>query len=314
MERMRRTLIAMLAFVLSLPIAANSWTIQPPKGFEGDLFKATFALYGHRGKEERFLCTTTSFKVVPGGYDLVGAGHCVAESGAETFSVAEDVGAPETPVTVIKYEDDKDYDFAIFELKTDKQYPVITLDTVEGKSIGDDIINPNFALGLGKQLSRGTISTGILNDGNFLAQIFGAGGSSGSAVVSATNHGIIGIAVDGYYDSDGSVAVIGMGIEPIDKFYEFMTKPAPAPKPTISVEEFQQKFGKDHPFTLTVQGPNPVFTQGGYNFKVDTHGFELSDEYYYNVPVYIDVDNGRYLLTSTKEPNYSVTVTLLSKV
>src|SRR6266705_1969052 len=58
----------------------------------------------------------------------------------------------------------------------------------------------------------------------------------------------------------------------------------------IPPEVLRARFTKQHPFRLKVHGPNPVFSQGGYPFKVNTDGFELSDDYYYNVPVFIDVD------------------------
>jgi hypothetical protein len=94
---------------------------------------------------------------------------------------------------------------------------------------------------------------------------------------------------------------------------DFSAKPAPTPL-TIPADIFKSLFGKEHPFQLTVHGANPQFTQAGYVFKADTAGYELSDPYYYNVPVYIDINSsGQYRLTSTAEGNYSVEVVVISK-
>jgi|SRR5579864_632676 len=310
----------LLALILSLPLAVKASSIQPPKGFEGEVYKATFALYEHRGKQERFICTTEAYETIVGGYHLIGAGHCI-DPKADSFSVAEDIGGPETPVTVIKHEQDKDADLAIFEMKTDKAYPVIPLGTIDGEHVGDSVINVNFAVGMAKQLSEGKISSGVIpagDDGDtdvFLAQIFGAGGSSGSAVISANTHKIIGILIYGFNDDYEGLPVplnIGAGVEPIDKVQDFL-KRVIKPAPVISDTEFKQKFGPDHSFMLTVHGPNPTFTTGGHTFQAEIMGFELEDSLYYDVPVYIEKTiTGDYRLVSTQDPNLGVSVKLIS--
>jgi hypothetical protein len=314
-----------LMLMLSLGLRADRQVIiQPPKGFEGDVYKATFALYEHRGNQERFICTTEAYEKITGGYRLIGAGHCI-DPKADFFAVAENIGGSETKVTVIKSELDKNADLAVFEMKTDKVYPVIPMGTIDGERIGDVVVNVNFAVGIAKQLSEGKISSVVIpSDGDegtdvFLAQIFGAGGSSGSAVVSADTHKIIGIVIYGFQDdnNDDGISVplnIGMGVEPIDKFAAFLSRPAPPPPPTISDQEMKDKFGLEHSFMLTVHGANPVFIQAGYKFKVDTYGFELDDAVYYDVPVYIiKTDDGSYRLQSTGNANYGIDIDLIGK-
>lgn len=322
---MKGLLAFMLALLLSATaLVASTPTPQPPKGFAGEAYQATFALFGHKtvhGQDaERFLCTVWNYKKIDGGYDLISAGHCVVQSGADSYSVAETIGGPEFPVTVLKAEMDSDFDFAAFEFKTDKEYPVLTLGTVATSAVGDSIINPNFALGATKQVSLGAISSGALADGfhsivgEFLVQVFGYGGSSGSPIIAADSHTVIGILIDSFHDGDTPIN-IGVGIEPIDRFADFLTHvvPPPAKKeaaPAITTEEFNAKYGPNHPFKLTVHGPNPTFEVGGHTFKAGISGFELHEGYYYKVKVYIDRNPGGYLLVSTKKPHPSVYVIL----
>lgn len=321
---MKKFASLLLALVLSLPLAARGSVIQPPKGFIGDVFKATMMLEGiYKGQVQDF-CTVTVYEAIPGGYHLIGAGHCIGKSSGFTYAVADDVQGDSTPVTVVKSEFDKKFDFAIFELKTDKVYPVIPLGTLDGVSIGDDTINVNFAVAVGKQLSLGKVSSadlssadlsfdGVLVPGYFIAQMYGSEGASGSALISATTHKIIGIVTMQFGDDNEAQIDIGMGVESIDNFSKFLNAPTviELPKPSISLEDFNNLFGKKHPFKLTVRGPNPVFTQAGYKFQITTLGFELAD-IYYKKPVYIDVtDTGEYRLITNK--GFGVSVEFLGK-
>jgi S1-C subfamily serine protease len=249
---------------------------------------------------------------------LIGAGHCVGKSSGLTYAVADDVSGDSTPVTVVKSEFDKKFDFAIFELKTDKVYPVIPLGTLDGVSIGDDVIDVNFSLTAAKQLSLGKVSAaellfdGITVPGYFIAQFFGSEGASGSAVISAATHKIIGIATLQFSDDNEAQIDVGMGVESIDNFQEFLRAPVVQPviKPSISDSDFKQFFGKEHPFKLKVHGPNPVFEQAGYKFQCSTLGFELAD-IYYKKSVYIEkIDDGYRLITSK---GFGIGVELIGK-
>lgn len=306
---MKKLATLLLALVLSLPLAVKAQSIKPASGFNGKVMDATFALFGQLKDQTQFLCTAWNYKVIPGGYDIVAAGHCVANNPlGVTYSVAEEMNGKQMPITLIKYELDKDGDFSLFEFKTDKNYPTLDLGTVDSESIGNKIINPNFADGIAKQLSFGTISTSVNawepQQGTtpvFWVQVFGAGGSSGSPVISDKTHKVIGILIYGDRDEEtGAELVVGHGVEPIDQFYKFLDKPGQIQP--ISQEEFKEKFGPEHTFMLMVQGPNPKFDFGSHTFQCEIMGFSLSDEYYYDVPVYIDQDGrGGYRLMSTKE-------------
>lgn len=150
-------------------------------------------------------------------------------------------------------------------------------------------------------------------------QVSDTGGASGSAVVSVKTHQVIGLVV---WRLDEP---IGIGVEPISRFYKFLAGPTqihPAIEEDteglhagiqIPADVYQDHFGESHPFTLTVHGPNPRFTQEGYNFVANTFGLELSDEYYYAVPVFIQSNEDEtYSLVSTKD-GVSVPVVTLSE-
>lgn len=83
---------------------------------------------------------------------------------------------------------------------------------------------------------------------------------------------------------------------------------------TIPESTLKSSFGKTHSFMLKTHGPNPVFSRAGYTFRVETYGYELSDQYYYKVPVYVDFDlnNKMYRLYSIVGEAYSVQVTVLA--
>jgi hypothetical protein len=308
-----------LALVLLFPLAAKGSVIQSPKGFNGDVFKATMLLEGIYKDHVQDFCTVTAYETIPGGYHLLGAGHCVGKSTGYTYAVADDVDEDFTPVTVVKSMFDKKFDFAIFELKTDKVYPVISLGTLDGVSIGDDVIDVNFALSAAKQLSVGKVSSanltseGILVPGYFMTQIFGSEGSSGSALISLATHKIVGIVTMQFGDDNEAQITVGLGVESIDNFQTFLRTPImDSVKSSVSISDtdFKQLFGKDHPFKLKVHGPNPTFVQAGYKFQCSILGFELAD-IYYKKSVYIEKMDGIYRLVTSK--GYGVDLELIGK-
>lgn len=201
---MKKFILTVLLSVLLIP--TTSADIKPPADkFENTLWHATFALYGEYEGKRAFLCTTTAFEKTDTGYDLLGAGHCVIDErlpkdlkfyvAEEMFDVTGDVAPKELQqVSVIKAwrDDDKGIDFAVFHLITTKAYPVIALGDESELSVGSGVVVVNFAGAVGKQLSRGTISSQMLpNKGgdaqcdicllNFMVQYYGGSGASGSA-------------------------------------------------------------------------------------------------------------------------------------
>ena len=329
---MKKFLVLFLTFALAIGALAGS--ILPPKGFEGTVWSSTLALYGSLNNRTHFDCTTQVVGKTEGGYLLLSAGHCVQDIPAGVqFSVSDNIGSDLYPVQLVKAFEGGGIDFSLFSFKTKKVYRVLDADPVAKLRVGERVLIVNFTEGLGKQLSRGIVASDILAqsrdcasvdtcEGDFLVQAYGGPGASGSAVISEKTHKIIGVAVFGF---DGT---IGFGVEPISKMTTFLQGPN-QPHPTEDVENggplspaanpvlipndvFVAQFGSAHPFMLTVHGPNPAFTQGGYKFVADTDGFELSDDYYYNVPVFVNVSSDGYLLESTKD-GVSVILTVVGK-
>jgi hypothetical protein len=222
---------ALLAVVLALStIGASTFElpvrqIGAPSGFAGKVYDATFALYHRNPKgDDTFICTATAFEKIPGGYNLLSAGHCVDGTPAEDiFTVSDDLGHPAVPVRVVKARREANgEDFAVFELKTAGKYSVIPLGDERDTRVGDETLNVNFALALGKQFTRGMVaSAGIYKFPKyFLVDEYGNHGASGSAVVSAKTHRIIGVTI-GMTGEAG----VGLFIERISTFPEFLLAP-----------------------------------------------------------------------------------------
>ena len=246
---MKKFLITALALILlSLPVSISS-NIGEPKGFLGTAFTNTVALYATVNNKDHFDCSAAIYESVPNKlhneYHVISAGHCVQDIPVATFSIADNVGGKLTPVTLMKVRDDDTVgiDFAQFDLVTDKTYPVISLGDESTLRVGDSIINPNFAEGLGKQLSIGLVSSQSLAPttyckeescrDSFIIQTFGAGGSSGSVVISKKTHKVVGVVTAEIADDDGQIINIGMIVEPISRFQIFLQQPTqdhPAPK------------------------------------------------------------------------------------
>ena len=222
---MKKIIVALLlCLTLLLNLSAN--IIKPPKGFHGTLYNSTLILYGTWNDEIHPLCTATVYDTVPGGYLLLSAGHCVMSVPLEVkFSVADNLGQPLVPVTIVKAVRDKstNLDFSVFELKTKKIYVPIPLAENPIEQIGDKTISVNFSETLAKHVSPGQISSEAMVatkdcaicKGNFMVQLYSSAGASGSAIVSEKTHEIVGLIVG------GKDANIGAIIEPITRFIDF---------------------------------------------------------------------------------------------
>ncbi len=92
----------------------------------------------------------------------------------------------------------------------------------------------------------------------------------------------------------------------------------PIPGIQIPADTLKTKFGPGHPFWLKSHGIDPVFDFGGYRFKAVTLGRELYDPLYYDVKVYVNLDEeyktNDYRLYTTKEKGVSVSLAILGKL
>jgi Trypsin-like peptidase domain len=334
------TMKTVLAPFLALVFAVTSWagSIKPPKGFNKKLYDASYALYATsvaRGfTEPKFSCTVTAYQHFQDGYLLIGAGHCTTANpdlpADMKFFVEPDISRPPIPVTLLKavllhedfapsQVDVQPIDYAIYYLKTTAKLPTVDLGDESSLRVGSKTTNVNFSLGLAKYMAPGFVSSTLARHGEssgfFGVQMFMSHGASGSSVVDVKTRKIVGLVIAG---EDG--ATLPAWIEPISvieaqlktlNIPDLIAHPVlSSPVVVITPEDFAASFGPTHPFMLTVHGPNPVFTQAEYSFRVETDGFELSDEYYYDIPVFIDKGAEGYRLVSTKD-GLSVTVTPL---
>lgn len=221
--------LSFLLFAFFVPAVVGADSIKAPRGFAGKLYKGTFELYGTLGAGTEAVCTITPYERIPGGYHLITAGHCVKLAPPNLkFSVAEEISGTLMPVTLLRVQYEGSIDFAEFELKTNKKYSIVTLGDEHDLRIGDKVINPNFALSLGKQISRGIVSSKLLSKtasclsgcyDNFLVQMYGGKGASGSVVIAEKTRQVVGLVV---YEFSQPV---GFSIEPISRFYEFLKTP-----------------------------------------------------------------------------------------
>lgn len=251
---MRRVLgIAFLAlsFVVGGVFAASRLAnIQGPKGSDAKIADATFALYASSqtaGVSNAFICTAETVGAVSDkegqqiGYILLTAGHCTPQNpeipADATYAVSPDITSDVKqlmPVQIVKAVMNEPLDFALLYLPTKKHFAVDQIESASKVRIGDSVTDVNFALGLAKQYSHGQVATQLIHDadpqvnGDFLCQMYGGPGASGSAVLHDDK--LIGIVIYGF--TEGS---IGMGVEPIDAILAALpqtpdyTSPSPSP-------------------------------------------------------------------------------------
>lgn len=182
------------------------------------------------------MCTATAFEKKDSVYKFVSAAHCLAEddtthdrvqvSQAEWFITFDDPDQKKfypAKILAAGYQHNGD-DFAVVEVTLDITVPTMGM-AKDDPSLGEDITNIASPGGLGKQLFRGHVSMeklgrplieGEINwKGATLLQTLSGPGSSGSAVVSITQKGIVAFIVGRTRGSPSIVAI------PVSKFKKF---------------------------------------------------------------------------------------------
>lgn len=204
---------------------------------EKDFRKATALLYVQDERGTMFMmCTATAFEKKDDVYKFVSASHCLAQddtthdrvevSQAEWFITFDDLDQKKfypAKILAAGYQHNGD-DFAVVEVKLDITVPTMSLAAAD-PSLGEDITNIASPGGLGKQLFRGHVSMeklgrplieGDINwKGATLLQTISGPGSSGSAVVSIQQKGIVAFIVG---RTSGSPSVVAI---PVSKFKKF---------------------------------------------------------------------------------------------
>jgi hypothetical protein len=267
---MRKIATWLVALFIAVGISANGFDLRGPKGEDERISGATFALYASSvsaGVNDRFVCTAEAIAKVPGGYELLTAGHCTPRNseipGDATYFVATDIGGELMPVSIVKAVMKEPLDFAILYLPTKKHFNVEETQSVTEVRVNDKVTDVNFALGLAKQYSHGTVGSLRIHDadpeinGDFLVQMDGGPGSSGSGVLHDGK--LIGIVIYGF--SEGS---IGMGVEPIDAILAAIpSTPAYVAPPAQPVDNEDENDG-GNPFVKNLQR-NDRGSQRGHN-------------------------------------------------
>jgi len=205
--------IFIATIVLAFAVANLNATIKPPKGHYKKAYDATFLLYGSSiedKRENQAICSATAFRKVKGGYLLLSAGHCTKEGTPDefptdlTYSVSSDVGTPIYPVKVLKavLDEKTNVDFSVFFFPTTLKFPVIELGDESSEKVGNKTYNLNFSKAVVKMFAEGVVAAPLVPEGEpknlWLVNQFAASGASGSAVISAKTHKIIGIVSYGW--------------------------------------------------------------------------------------------------------------------
>lgn len=216
-----------------------------------------------------FTCTATIIEKIDSTWDhshdykLLTAGHCFGSLNPDSkYYVSEGIDTDPTlqRVTVLKFANTNKYDYALLELHSKHDYPVIKVSLGELPKVETPLVNMNFSLGLTQQLVKGQIvSTGVLRRGEsepgmeyrFMTSLGVGPGASGSAVVDENSREIVGL-VEAIFPgfSVGTVAVpMGKGY---DNFLidDAVTEKAPReikvapPLPRVEEESDLQIFAK----------------------------------------------------------------------
>jgi hypothetical protein len=338
---MKSTAILGLIAVLALGhLAGSGVSTYSKREFAARSKQAAGAIFLMREGKRRFICSGTMFgRTAEGDGLFLTARHCVWKDGdpeegtqpgllgSEEISFSDNEQGPF--YTAVPYKISTTDDVAILRLVNGVGLPIVRLGDEGRLQPGDTLTNYTYALDFGKMPVELKAVAPVFNHfpndllSNYPAWShampvngLAAPGSSGSGLFDPKQRSLVGIIVGGG-PSLGSLAIA----IPISRAWRLLSdagqdvspKAKPAPL-SIPADEFAAKFGKDHTFKLPTQSGDAQFTQGGYVFKVDTLGMGLSPEYYYDVPVYIDVTApSQYRLFTTAKEGYSVDVILVSK-
>jgi hypothetical protein len=177
--------------------------------------------------KENFTCTATIIYANPdlGEYMAITAGHCFDWKELDNYYVSD--GINEKPVMhkaiVQKFENDERYDYAVLTFRSLRPHPAIELEVMDadGPALGTKVININYSLGIVQQVMHGEVNSAIIQSteggecamcrGRYLVSIGIGPGASGSAVVDADTHKIVGFAEGHFPDTMMPALVIPAG-------------------------------------------------------------------------------------------------------
>ncbi len=238
-----KTKFTVLAIVLSMCLAVSAYAEEDSlidlNSLEKNVVSSVGLLYGKTMDGAMTMhCTATAFEREGDVYRFVTAAHCVAVDDIihervqvvpvqffVTFDKESEVKFYSAKLVAVGYMHNGD-DFAVFEATLDRRIGTMPL-AVKNPSLGENFVNYAGPLGLGLALYRGHVSMAKINrpiisdeinwvDASMLQGDSGPG-SSGSAIVSQRQKGIIAILVGGINDRGYK----GIVVIPVEKFHKF---------------------------------------------------------------------------------------------
>lgn len=204
-----------LSIILALCLSFTSVSIA-----QADLVESIGALYNRTYDNSlSFTCTVSALEQKKADLIVLTATHCINETqryyhvtfDGLQFYVAELYKIPR------KKWDDPDVDLALLKIKNLTVKP-LGIGQSETVPLGTDIVTIGFPLGISKILYKGyiggkvdNVSTGL--HGYLILQIFGAPGSSGTAVLDAKDNSVMGVLVAASGGSMGLPVIYATPIE-----------------------------------------------------------------------------------------------------
>lgn len=192
----RKLLLFVLLSLVSFPIGATER--EDVIRIFAKVAPSVGALYAVKeGGDMRFLCTATAVDRHENKTVIISANHCLDKGVAYFINFGDNFMRPLTAWKAPHYEVDKEKsprkynepetDMALF-LMEGKDIPVVPLADNSRLQPGTKVLNVAFPLGVTKLNYEGTVA-GFFNrigsdrNGYMMLQIFGAPGSSGSAII-----------------------------------------------------------------------------------------------------------------------------------
>jgi len=215
------------AMIILLTFSANAVAATLVETF-AELKPSVGALYSldSRGGDMRFLCTVTAVAHEGDRTVLLTAAHCVSKGNSYMVNFGSNqfrsVNVWKIPHYKISNDNSRAYgepatDMAMF-LMDGIDVPLVTMATNAVIQDGDAVVMVGFPLGLTKTSYTGTVAgtfdrPGSDESGYHILQIFGAPGSSGSAIVSVRTGEVISVLVQGRNARAGLPVILATPID-----------------------------------------------------------------------------------------------------
>lgn len=221
---------------------ANEAPVATQKDAETYLKSTTILVDKNFSGDSQMLCTATAFERHGNVYRFVTAAHCVATDDKDNERVEVEEGKAwyltfdDTPDKDVKYRariigvgyQSRRDDFVVLEATIDDREVALVPLAIKNVHVLEPVINVAAPGALAKQVFTGHVSAtkldrpmqqGDINwEGAILLQLGSGGGSSGSAVISLEQKGIVAFLV-GHVGKDGVINRVAIPVDRFRKFY-----------------------------------------------------------------------------------------------